>query len=63
MNIAAVFAFFRDPYDFSDSDSDVDEEEDQKNSKKKKKKKVSNDDERRACEVVGVGLAQWWMYG
>lgn len=61
MNIAAVFAFFRDPFDISDSDSDLDEEEDQISRKKKKKKKVRiSDDESRACEMVGVGLAQWW---
>lgn len=65
MNIAVVFAFFRDPYDISDSDSDLDEEEDQKNSRKKKKKKKVriSDDESRACEMVGAGLAQWLKYG
>lgn len=30
----------RDPYEFSDSDSDFEEEEDDKKAKKKKKKKV-----------------------
>ena len=62
MNIAAVFAFFRDPYDISDSDSDLDEEEDQKNSRKKKKKKVriSDADKSRTGEIVGIGFAQLW---
>ena len=61
LEYCCCFRIFRDPFDISDSDSDLDEEEDQKFRKKKKKKKVSiSDDESRVCEMVGVGLAQWW---